>query len=128
MANFKFPRCDAEVGGGKTKMITKMSIKVDNSATFEATFGGGGMSYGPVKCDGSFDLKIASNMPANAPERNWLRMVFNKEDAQAVFKLPTGDRIAFQGAFSSMDINSAVEGAVEGSVSFVGTGRLIPAS
>jgi len=125
---YDFPRADAEVGGGKTKLITKLAVKVDNGAQWEATFGGGGNSFGAIKCDGSFDLKIASNIPASAPERKWLRNVFNKEKVSAVFKIPTLGRIVFTGAFSSMDINSAVEGAVEGSINFVGTAKLVEAS
>lgn len=128
MAEYTFSRADVEVGGGKTKLMTKLSFKVDNGAQFEATFGGGGISFGPVKCDGSFDLKIAADIPSNAPERKWLRNVFNKEKVSAVFKVPSFGRVVFTGAFSSMDINSAVEGAVEGSMNFVGTAKLVEAT
>lgn len=126
--SYNYPRADAEVGGGKTKAINKLSFKVDNGAQFEATFGGGGVSFGPIKCDGSFDLKIPGNLSSNAPERKWLRNVFNKESVSATFKIPSFGRVVFTGAFSSMDINSAVEGAVEGNINFVGTAKLIEAT
>ena len=125
MANLKFTRADAEVNGGKAKLITDLNVDVDNGAKWEPTFGGGGNSFGATQCSGSFNYKLAANAPTNAPERRWPGYVFDKVEVPIVFKLPGGDRIVFSGAFSKVGIKSAVDGATDGSVDFVGTAKLV---
>ena len=127
MANLQFTRADAEVNGAKAKLITDFSVDIDNGAKWEPTFGGGGNSFGALQCSGSFSYKLAANAPTNAPERNWPGYVFNKTPISAVFKLPGGNRIVFAGAFSKFGGKSAVEGATDGSIDFVGTAKLVTA-
>jgi hypothetical protein len=128
MTQWQFPRADLEVGGGKVQVVTNLSFKAENGAQTEVTFRGSGTSFGAVKGDGSFDYKVAANIPNSAPERRVIRAVLKKELKQLVFKMPGGDRIIYDGAYGSVDIKSAVEGAVEGTVNFVGTVTIVEAT
>lgn len=116
MATNFYPRTDMEILGGNLQEIFDLSFKLENGAKVEDTFRGGGISFGPVKADGSFQVKA----PAKAEERDYWDLVASKKITQLVFKHPSGRRMVFDCGMGSIDLKSGIDGATEQTVNWVG--------
>jgi len=113
-----YPQSYLAQGNGDLAQVTNFRISLKNGAKVISTLRrrGNGISFGTEEATVTFDFAIDED----GMERDYVRAIQRREIKQLRGKLPGGQTLVINGAYSQVDLDGPLDDATKGSATFVG--------